>query len=139
MLLTDGESGPTDTSALARAFAAQAGYKLVTVRFWHSGEAIFTDGKPEAAYRPDPAGKASLGALADATRGRAFEESELGGARGALRSAVGEGPTVAAPGTTRTRTLLAPYLTALALLLLAGLAARPALVAFRSRQRAALA
>ncbi len=136
VLLTDGESVATDTAALARAFAARPGYKLVTVRFWRPGEAIFSDGRREAAYRPDPTGKASLSALAEATGGRTFEEGELAGARTALQTAVGSGPTVTTAGTARARTPLAPYLTALSLLLLAGLAARPALVAFRSRQPA---
>jgi hypothetical protein len=103
------------------------------MRIWRSGEAIFRGGRREAAYRPDPTGKASLSALADAVGGRAYEENELAAARGALRAAIGTGPTIRAHGTTRTRTLLAPYLAALALLVLAALALLPALVAVRSR------
>jgi hypothetical protein len=134
VLLTDGESVATDTDALARAFATPPGYTLLTVRFWRGGESIYRGAEPEAAYRPDPTGAASLAALADATDGRAFEETELAAGAGFLRSAVGDGPTVTTAGTTRTRTLFAPYLVALALLLLAGLALRPGLSRLGSRR-----
>lgn len=120
VLLTDGESVATDTGELARAFATAPGYRLVTVRFWDAGESIYRGTERESAYRPDPTGAAALAALAESVRGHAFEESNLGDAAGALRSALGSGPTVAARGTARTRTLLAPYLAGLSLLLLAG-------------------
>jgi hypothetical protein len=121
VLLTDGESVATDTGELARAFAAAPGYTLLAVRFWGAGESIYRGTARESAYRPDPTGEAALAALAESVRGRAFDERDLGDAARALRSALGDGPTVAARGTARTRTLLAPYLVGLSLLLLAGL------------------
>ncbi len=133
VLLTDGESVATDTAAVARTFGAPPGYKLLTVRFWQPGEAIYRGAKREPAYRPDPTGAESLAALAQATRGRAVEEGDLGAGANFLERAVGNGPTVAAAGTTRTQTPLAPYLIALALLLLAAVAAWPALERLRSR------
>jgi hypothetical protein len=127
VLLTDGESVPTDTGEVARAFANAPGYRLVAVRFWNAGESIYRGSEREAAYRPDPTGQAALAGLAEAVRGRAFDENGLGSAVRALQGAVGEGPTVATRGTERTRTLLAPYLAGLALLVLAGAWAGPRL------------
>jgi hypothetical protein len=76
------------------------------------------DGKPESAYRPDPSGLAVLDGLAAALGGRAFTEDRLGAASSTLRSLAGEGPTVRAKGVSRSRTALAPFLVAAALLLL---------------------
>ena len=78
-----------------------------------------SDGRPEAAYRPDPAGREILTGLAAAAGGRAFEETQLGGASAYLRRIAGHGPTVVAPGTSRNRAPLAPYLAVLALALFA--------------------
>jgi hypothetical protein len=128
VLLTDGETVPTDTAAVARAFGARPGYTLVAVRFWHANEAVYSaEGRLERAYRPDPTGKPALAALADATTGRAFEEDRLGPATTFLRKTVGTGPTVAATGTARSRTTLAPYVAALALLVLAAIVRPPRL------------
>ncbi len=74
VLLTDGESDPVDAGEVARALPSRFGYRLVTVRFWGSNEAVYGgDGKPESGYRPDPSGAAVLDGLASATGGRAFE------------------------------------------------------------------
>ena len=119
VLLTDGESGPIDAADVARALPARLGYRLVTVRFWGSNEAVYGgDGKPESGYHPDPSGAAILDGLASATGGRAFEESNLGAASSALRGFAGSGPTVAVGGESRHTVALAPYLAVAALLLL---------------------
>jgi hypothetical protein len=137
VLLTDGESTPTDTGAVAQAFAARGGYELVAVRFWGPDETVYgAGGRPDAAYRPDPSGRAVLAALAGAVRGRAFEEDAVNAAVSAVRADVGRGPTVAAAGADRTRTLLAPYLVGVSLLLLAVLGALPAATALRARHSA---
>jgi hypothetical protein len=134
VLLTDGETVPTDTAEVARTFGSGP-TTLLAVRFWKPNESVFDrDGRREAAYRPDPSGRAALAALAAATHGRAYEEGDLAGAAGFLRSAVGDGPTVAAPGNARTRTPLAPYLVGLALIVLALPSAASALARRRSRQ-----
>lgn len=116
VLLTDGESNPVDTGELARALR---GYRVVAVRFWRGGEAVYKEnGKPEAAYRPDPLGRLVLDSTARALGGRAFEEGQLAAAASYLRGAAGTGPTSSEAAGSPKRTPLAPYLAGLALVLL---------------------
>ena len=118
VLLTDGESTPVDSGEITRTLSAARGYELVTVRVWQARESVFgSDGRPEAEYRPDPAGREILAGLAAAAGGRAFEERQLGSASAYLRRIAGHGPTVVSRGTSRDRVPLAPYLAALALAL----------------------
>lgn len=118
VLLTDGESRPVDTDAVARALP---GYRFEAVRFWNAGESVFdANGKREAAYRPDPSGRAVLDDLASSLGGRSFAESDLGPATEYLRSLVGDGTTVAGVATGRRPLALAPYVGLLALVLLLG-------------------
>jgi len=122
VLLTDGESMPFDARAVARALR---GTSLVTVRLWHANEAIYRpSGRIDPNYRPDPSGRIQLANLAAAAHGRAFEESAIGSAAKALRSAVGSGPTERIGRTQRTQPL-APYVALLALI--------PLALAFRGR------
>jgi hypothetical protein len=119
VLLTDGESAPVEAGRVARALPAAKGYRLVTVRFWNSGEAVYgSGGKPEPGYRPDPSGVAILAGLAAAAGGHAFEENRLGAASSSLRGLAGHGPTAVAQGERRSRLALAPFLAAVALVLL---------------------
>jgi hypothetical protein len=119
VLLTDGETNPVDTGELARVLDPARGYRFLALRFWSGDESVFDrTGKVEPAYRPDPLGRVALDGLADALGGRAFEEGDLDAAASYLRGAAETGPTTAAPGTEATRTPLAPYIAALALLLL---------------------
>jgi hypothetical protein len=119
VLLTDGESGPIDPGEIAGNLDPADGYRFVALRLWRGGESVFgANGKPEAAYRPDPAGAVVLRDLARALGGHAYDEGSLGDAAAALRAAAGTGPTTAAPEATTRRTPLAPYLAGLALLLL---------------------
>ena len=68
VLLTDGESNPVDSGEISRALGRKRGYRLLAVRFWRSGEAVFdSNRKREAAYRPDPAGRATVAGVAAAT------------------------------------------------------------------------
>jgi len=120
VLLTDGESDPVDTTELARALPAARGYRFVAVRFWRRGENVYdADGRVETAYRPDPLGRVVLGDLANALGGHAFEGAQLAPAAAALRDDAGSGPTEPTATATSARTPLAPYLAALALVLLA--------------------
>lgn len=119
VLLTDGESGPVDTAALTRALPPARGYRFVAVRFWHGDEAVYdADGKRETAYRPDPLGRVVLQSAASALGGRAFEEAQVGAAGSYLQRAAGSGPTTTTTAATPRRVALAPYLAAIALLLL---------------------
>jgi hypothetical protein len=119
VLLTDGESNPVDGARLVGALEPAKGYRFVAIRVWGGNEAVYgSDGKPETAYRPDPSGLAVLDGLAAALGGNAFTESELGAVSSTLRSLAGQGPTVRAKGVSQSRTALAPFLVAAALLLL---------------------
>ena len=119
VLLTDGESNPVDGAAIADALPASKGYRFVAIRIWRGDESVYgSNGKPEAAYRPDPSGLAVLDGLAAALGGQAFTENRLGAASSSLRSLLGNGPTVVAKGERQGRTPVAPYLVAAALLLL---------------------
>jgi hypothetical protein len=114
VVLTDGESGPFDPGALGRSLS---GVHVVVVRIGNTGESIFgPSGRPETAYRPDPAAPAALDALATATGGgRAFGEHDLAAAAASLRSSFGTGPTAAVVARTRRETPLAPFLALVAL------------------------
>jgi hypothetical protein len=120
VLLTDGESNPVDTSALANALPRTRGYRFIAIRVSRDGERVYkADGKPETAYQPDPLGRVVLADVASALGGRSFDEAQLGKATSFLRDAAGNGPTTAAHAAPQRRTPLAPYLAGLALLLLA--------------------
>jgi hypothetical protein len=113
VLLTDGESNPFDPGAIGRSLART---DLVVVRFWSADESVFEpSGKPEPAYRPDPAAPAALDALARATGGRAYGEGDLGAAAARLRGLVETGPTAAVVGRTQRETALAPFVALAAL------------------------
>jgi hypothetical protein len=116
VLLTDGESGFFDPATVARAFAVTPRADFLAVQFWRRDESIYkSSGKPDPNYRPDPAGKAQLAALAAATRGAAFGEGNVAAAAAALGSMLGSGPTRSL-GRTHTTHPLAPYVALLALL-----------------------
>jgi hypothetical protein len=120
VLLTDGESRTASASALARALPAAKGYRFAAVRLWNADESVFDeDGKPEAAYRPDPSGAAALDDLAGSLGGRSFGEGQLGAASSYLRSLAAGGPTVRAGGTKHERLTLAAYVAAAGLVALA--------------------
>lgn len=121
VLLTDGESAPVDTGELARVLSPGRGYRFLALRFWRSVESVFdADGRLEAAYRPDPSGKATLQDLASALGGRSFEEGALVAAAASLRALVGAGPTARIRNPQRSTHTLAPYLAGLGLLVLLG-------------------
>jgi hypothetical protein len=126
VLLTDGESTPFDPSALGRSLA---GVGVVVVRLWNADESVYgANGRPETAYRPDPAAPAALDSLAQATGGsRAFDEHDVGAAAGRLRTLLGSGPTMPVVARTRRETSLAPFIALLALLPLSLLLARRSL------------
>lgn len=128
VLLTDGESNPVRSGALASRLAADRGYRFVALRFWRRDESVFgTDGKPEPGYRPDASSRATLPDLAAALGGRSFDESQVDHAAAYLRSVAGTGPTIRVAGTIAGRIPLAPYIGLLGLLaLLAALCPTPA-------------
>jgi hypothetical protein len=108
VLLTDGESAPFNPGAVAASLRAA---ELVVVRVWRAGESI----AGEPAYRPDPAGAATLAALAAAAGGRVFGESDIGAAGAAIRAKLGSGPTARITTRRRQETALAPFVVLAAL------------------------
>ena len=116
VLLTDGESGPIGTSELARALA---GYRFESVRFWAGNESVYdSDGRPEAAYRPDPSGRTVLADLASSLGGKSFEQGQLNAATRYLRTLAGSGGTVSGAATEQHRYPLGPYVALVGLLAL---------------------
>jgi hypothetical protein len=134
ILITDGESGPYDPAALAQTLAQpgqfegnlgvsnrkpEAPVSLVVVRVGSGADRIYhSDGSVEAAFQPDRRSAEIVDALATATRGHAFDKSQLPAAGKALRLDFGAGPTTIQGVRTKT-TAIAPYLAAAALALLA--------------------
>ncbi len=95
VVLTDGESRPFDPNAVAAALGKPPGTKLILVHVWNQNEAIYdANGKPEGAYRPNPASTATLDSLANATGGAVFGEHQTAAVAKAVRAALGSGPTV---------------------------------------------
>jgi hypothetical protein len=121
VLLTDGESGAVDTSALANALPAAKGYRFAAVRFWHAGESVYDGDRAEAAYRPDSSGEATLAGLAAALGGKSFDESRVAAAGQYVRRLAGSGVSSRAQTTGSRQVTLAPYVALVGLLaLLAG-------------------
>lgn len=118
VLLTDGESNPVDPSQVASALARSHSYRFLAVRFWNANERVYdSDGRAEPGYQPNPASASIISGLAGAIGGRSFSESDVGAAASYLRSLAGTGPTVRTGATTSQQTL-APFVAALAALLL---------------------
>jgi von Willebrand factor type A domain len=115
VLVTDGESAPFDAGSIASTLLSH-GVRLIVIRVGDGRDRVWTPtGKPEAGYRPDPAG---------ARRSVADLESALGDRRGEsaaafVRRAVGIGPSAPVGVQTRTVTLApVPAVVALVLLIL---------------------
>ena len=118
VVLTDGESTPTTAGRVGR-LLGRASVKTVFVQLWDPAERVYTNGREEPQYRPDPAGRTLLEALAVATGGSVYSEGEAAAAASKSRQLIGSGPT-RAQGVREARSGLAAYL-ALAALLPVGL------------------
>ena len=120
IVLTDGESLPVESAALAAAYAGLPAYHVLIVRFWHAKEKIYDEGgRVESAYRPDSASGAIVTEVASALGGSAYDERALDRARAELEHLVGTGPTTTGTGSVRQRTPLAPGIAVVALVLAA--------------------
>jgi hypothetical protein len=115
VVLTDGESAPFDARRVARELGSGPGVSLILVRVARSNESVYTDGKPEGGYRPDPTAVQALSSLAASTGGTLTGESSIRRAVAAARARLGSGPVVAAERRARTRTL-APFIILAALI-----------------------
>jgi VWA domain-containing protein len=113
VVLSDFETDPFSTTKLGAALRRQR-LEPLFVHLWDGEERIF-GGLGDAGYRPDPASVATVRRLAEASRGRAFAEAELGEAKAALRTLLGDGPRRPL-WQERSRTELAPWLSLAAIL-----------------------
>ncbi|HEX4747477.1 MAG TPA: vWA domain-containing protein [Gaiellaceae bacterium] len=92
VVFTDGESQPVST--LASDFAKRPRIDVTFVRVGDASEQIFESGVAEAGYSADPAAPETLAAAAEAVEGRVLSEEQVDDAAGAVRAALGTGPTV---------------------------------------------
>jgi von Willebrand factor type A domain len=116
VVLTDAESRPYATENIGALFRRKPRVRPIFIRIGRFDERVYTlEGQVERAYRPVPEAPATIRALAAATGGHAFEESEVDDAVDAVRRAVGKGRTEVR-GNERNKLALAPYTVALAFL-----------------------
>jgi hypothetical protein len=94
ILFTDGETAPYFAGDLHEALRPAPHTSFVIVRIGRPSERIFVNGKPDRAYRPDPIAEHATGVLASTVGGRAFSESDVGGAIKAAQLFLGTGPLV---------------------------------------------
>lgn len=114
VLITDGESRAFDPAGIAGELRSH-GITLSVVRVGDGADRVWRfDGKPEAAYRPDPAGAQLNIARLDRATGVAPGATPAS----IVRRAIGSGPTSVVGVEPRSRTL-APVLAGLALIPLA--------------------
>jgi hypothetical protein len=92
LLFTDGETAPYFGGDLHQALAGKPPTRFVIVRFGRTGERIYTGGKRDRGYRPDPVAAAATRSLASVLGGRAYGEGDVRGALSASRSFLGTGP-----------------------------------------------
>ena len=77
VVLTDGESQPFSPQKVGSQLAAAPKIDTIFVQIWNPGERVYSGGKPEEAYRPDPTSGTTIRGLAAAAGGAAFGESKL--------------------------------------------------------------
>ena len=111
VVFSDGESRPFDSLRLRSIFGQPPATETIAIRFWNDQELVYTNGLPDAAYRPDPRSARAVARLVAATGGTAYDEDDLGAARSRAREIV-EGTRATALDRDSTQTPLAPYLIA---------------------------
>jgi hypothetical protein len=91
VLITDGESGPFDGSALGRALAAQPAVHVLVLRVGGGADRLYrSDGSPGGSYRADPSGaRRAIAQLVSVTGGHVYTSAAA--TAGALRSLAGSG------------------------------------------------
>jgi hypothetical protein len=93
VVFSDAETVPVDVGTL-RARLFRSNVKVVFVRLWSPAERVYRpDGQIERQYRPDLDSEALLADVAEAIEADVFEEERLDRVAGAVRRAVGDGPT----------------------------------------------
>ena len=112
VVLSDFETDPFSITKLGATLRRQR-LETILVHVWDREERIF-GGLGDAGYGPTPGSVETATKLARAAHGRAFAESELESAKGALRALLGEGASRPL-WEERSRTELAPWLALAAL------------------------
>jgi hypothetical protein len=112
--LSDDESEPFSEAGLGAVFRKPPRLQTIFVRLWHGDERIYADGRLDPLYRPDPTSARAVASLALATRGRAFDEGQIGAVVATARAALGTG-AVRRSRLERARTPIAPWVAAAAL------------------------
>ena len=115
IVVTDGESRAVNEISIAARLRRPPAVETVFVHVWGGDERVYSQGVPEAEYRPDPSARERLERLADANDGGVYAEDEVAAAAARGRELLGESPS-AAEAAKRERRPLAPYLAALAFL-----------------------
>jgi len=115
IVLTDGESRPISASSVARSLR-DAGIQTIFVQFWNGNEHVFTKGKPEKNYHPNPNAHAIIEGLAALTGGEVYTEGDLGAVSQDAHRVLGSGPTRLDPGDRARPVALAPYVAGIAFL-----------------------
>lgn len=93
VVLTDGETEPLGVG-LGKAFGRRPRIETVFVRFGTPDERIYETGIAEGGYEPRTGSSAALARAMSLVGGQLYTEGEVAEAAAAVRSAVGEGPTV---------------------------------------------
>jgi hypothetical protein len=115
VVLTDGESRPYSARSVGSELSGEPPIDTIVVRFWSRGEHVYSDGKAEQEYRPDPSSATTVAELAAATGGFAFGEHALARVAAQARRDLGSGPEEKV-GETAGQTRLAPWVSLAALL-----------------------
>ncbi|NUR76659.1 MAG: VWA domain-containing protein [Thermoleophilia bacterium] len=92
LLFTDGETAPYFGGDLHEALRGKPPTRFVIVRLGGSGERIYTGGKADRGYRPDPAAARETRSLASVLGGRSYTERDVGSVLSAARLFLGRGP-----------------------------------------------
>lgn len=94
VVLTDGETLPVDFETL-RTRLVDARVATIFVHVWGGNERVIgPDGRPDAAYRPDPTALRSLRRVAGAIDGAVFTEGQQREVTDAVRRLTADGPMV---------------------------------------------
>ncbi|WP_411277161.1 hypothetical protein [Gaiella sp.] len=94
VVLTDGETLPVDFETL-RTRLVDARVATVFVHVWRGDERVVAaDGRPDAAYRPDPTALRSLRRVAGAVDGTVFVEGQRREVQTVVRTFAADGPMV---------------------------------------------
>jgi hypothetical protein len=115
IVLTDAESAPFAEAGVGAVFRKPPRVRTIFVRFWRANERIWVDGHIDPFYRPDFRSERTATTLALATRGRAYDERDVGAIVRTAKFDLGTGK-VSKQRLERSRTPIGAWVAAAALL-----------------------